>query len=81
MCAFDFGTGGYASVCVCVYLFLCFILGPRSLTILLAQGLLLLVVQQGVVFVVTRDLVLIVLQHLSQEEILRRGKMTKRWWV
>lgn len=56
------------------YLFLCFILGPGSLAILLAQGLLLLVVQQRVVFMVTCDLVLIVLQHLSQEGILQQRR-------
>lgn len=59
------------------HLFLCFVLGPGCLAILLAQGFLLFVVQQGVVFVVTNNLVLIVLQHLSQERILHQGRRQK----
>lgn len=62
-------------VCICLflaYLLLGFILGPGSLSVLLAQGLLLLVVQQRVVFMITYDLVLIVLQYLCQDEILQQ---------
>jgi len=63
-----------SSMCVLLlsYLFLCFVLGPCGLAILLAQGFLLFVVQQGVVLMVARDLVLIVLQHLSEERILQK---------
>lgn len=60
------------------YLFLCLVLGPGRFAILLAQGLLLLVVQQRVVLVVAHNLALVVLQHLSQDGILRkRGRHKK----
>lgn len=68
------------SSCMCdfllLYLFLCFILGPCGFAILLAKGFLLFVIQQGVVLMVAYNLVLIVLQQLSQDGILQ--KMTKR---
>lgn len=62
----------FEHVLLLAYLFLSFILGPGRLAVFLAQGFLLLVVQQRVVFMVAHDLVLIVLQKLSQNGILQQ---------